>query len=262
MRKLIFSLAMLCCYAASAFAQFEGEIDMKTTSSQGGNGTSKIKVSKAGDFRIDASMTMPMKMGNAAEPMAMQMTMLKKKSAPDVMLMLNDKQKTYSEIDLKKMQEMSAKTAPEGYAVTKLGTEKILGYTCEHVKLTKSGSKSGVAEMEMWLAKDVASYELYMQMQGQQAGFAGTEMGKALKAAGVEGFPVKSIAGGGNYAVTTEITKIEKKSVPSSAFEIPAGYTKQAGGMGAAMEGQMTPEMRKQMKEMMEKAKQDAGKSG
>ena len=68
---------------------------------------------------------------------------------------------------------------------------------------------------------------------------------------------------------TMELTKAEKKSLPASMFEIPAGYTKQEGMMGAAgvmaspeqqeqmrkaMEN-LTPEQRKQIEDMM-KARQ------
>ena len=81
-------------------------------------------------------------------------------------------------------------------------------------------------------------------------------MMKALKDAGVDGFVVKMITrekGNPAPVSTMELTKVEKKSLPASLFEIPAGYTKQEGMMGAA--SVMAPpgagdEMRKAMENM------------
>ena len=94
-------------------------------------------------------------------------------------------------------------------------------------------------------------------------------MMKALQDAGADGFFVKMVTrekGKAEPLTTMELTKAEKKSLPASLFEVPAGYTKQEGMMGAAgamspeaaeqmkkaMEN-MTPEQRKQMEEMMKK---------
>ena len=95
-------------------------------------------------------------------------------------------------------------------------------------------------------------------------------MMKALKDAGVDGFVVKMITrekGNPTPVATMELTKVERRSLPGSLFEIPAGYTKQEGMMGAAsvmappgagdemrkaLEN-MTPEQRKQIEEMMKR---------
>ena len=91
---------------------------------------------------------------------------------------------------------------------------------------------------------------------------------KALRDDGADGFFVKMVTrekGKPEPTSTMELTKVEKKSVPASLFEIPPGYTKQEGMLGAAgvmaspeqqeqmrkaMEN-MTPEQRKQLEEMM-----------
>ena len=78
-------------------------------------------------------------------------------------------------------------------------------------------------------------------------------MMKALKDARAEGFFVKMVTrekGKTEPLTTMELTKAEKKSLPASMFEVPTGYAKQEGMMGAAMEN-LTPEQKKQMEEMM-----------
>jgi hypothetical protein len=65
---------------------------------------------------------------------------------------------------------------------------------------------------------------------------------------------------------TMELTKVERKSLKAALFEIPPGYTKREGMMGAAsvmapggnddmrkaMES-LSPEQRKQIEEMMKR---------
>jgi len=50
---------------------------------------------------------------------------------------------------------------------------------------------------------------------------------------------------------------VTAKSVPSSTFEVPAGYTEGSGyggpGMGMGKGMKLTPEQQKQLQEMMQK---------
>jgi hypothetical protein len=248
--------------AAPAFAQFEGELSMKLTMREG-SGTGKAYVSKAGarsELDIQTS-RMPFKM-----------TTLMKTATPNLMYMINDQQKSYAEIDLAKMKEQVAKyrgKTNETWSVKKLGKETVNGYSCEHVLLTRS--EDAKTEQELWTSRDVAGLS-YESMRGLfRRGNQGDEgMMKALRDAGVDGFVVKMITrekGSPTPVATMELTKVEKKSLPASLFEVPAGYTKQEGMMGAAsvmappgagdemrkaMEN-MTPEQRKQIEEMMKR---------
>ena len=253
-------LAAAALAAAPALAQFEGEIDMKITG-QGMSGTGKMFVSKAG-----SRSEMDMQTAN----MPVHMATLMKFSNPDVMYLINDKAKTYSEMDLKKTRETAAKmkSEKEAYSAKLLGSEKILGYSTKHVLLSRPGDRS---EMEVWTTKDLLglSYETMRGLMRRGPGEDDGAMLKALRDAGADGFFVKMITrekGKPEPLTTMELTKAERRSLPASLFEIPAGYQKQEGMMGAAgvvspeaaeamrkaMEN-MTPEQRKQLEEMMKK---------
>ena len=262
MKKTVFAiLAGAALATAPAFAQFEGELSMKLTMKDG-SGTGKAYVSKAGarsELDIQTS-RMPFKM-----------TTLMKTSTPDIMYMINDQQKSYAEIDLVEMKKQAAKyrgdKSKETWNVKKLGKESVNGYSTEHVLLTRA--EDAKSEQELWTSKDVSGLS-YESMRGlmRRGNQSDEGMMKALRDAGVDGFVVKMVTREkGNPAplATMELTKVEKKSLPASLFEVPAGYKKQEGMMGAAsvmappgandemrkaMEN-LTPEQRKQIEEMM-----------
>jgi hypothetical protein len=258
-RTLLTILATASLTAGSAFAQFEGEIDMKITGQGGMTGTGKVFVS-----RVGSRTEMDMQTAN----MPMRMVSLMKFSVPDVMYHINDKAKTYSEMDLKKVRESAVKmkAKKEPYNAKVLGSERVLGYSTKHVLLSQPGDRS---EMEVWTTKDIMglSYESMRGLMRRGAGDDDGSMMKALRDAGADGFFVKMVSrekGKTEPLMTMELTKAEKRSLPASTFEIPSGYTKQEGMMGAAgvvspeaaeqmrkaMEN-MTPKQRKQMEEMM-----------
>ena len=222
MRRVVFNvLACAAMAAAPALAQFEGEIDMKITAQGGVSGTGKVFVSKAGS-RTEMDME--------TARMPIHMVTLMKFATPDVLYLINDKSKTYSEMDTKKAREQAAKVTEnkEAYSVKMLGAERILGYSTKHVLLSRPGDKS---EMEVWTTKDLLGLN-YETMKGLMRRGSQDErsMVKALKDAGAEGFFVKMVTrekGRTAPLTTMELTKARKKSLPVSMFEVPAGYTKQ-----------------------------------
>ena len=228
MKRVVGSMfAAAALAAAPAFGQFEGQIDMKITGQEGMAGTGKVFVSKVGSRT---------EMDLESARMPMHMTTLTKFSAPDVMYLINDKARTYTEMDTKKAREQAAKMTgakdKEAYSIKVLGSEKLLGYSTKHVLLSRPGDKS---EMEAWTTTDLLglSYESMKGLIRRPAQDEGSMM-KALKDAGAEGFFVKMITrekGKTEPLTTMELTKIEKKSLPASMFEVPAGYTKQEGMM-------------------------------
>ncbi|HQQ79418.1 MAG TPA: DUF4412 domain-containing protein [Thermoanaerobaculia bacterium] len=251
--------------AGPALAQFEGELTMKLTMREG-NGTGKAYVSSAG-ARSELDIQ--------TAQMPFKMTTLMKASNPEIMYMINDEQKSYAEIDLKKMREQTAKyrdKSKETWSVKKLGKETVNGYSSEHVLVTRA--EDAKSEQELWTSKDISGLS-YESMRGlmRRGNQSDEGMMKALRDAGVDGFVVKMITREkGNPAplATMELTKVERKALKAALFEIPAGYAKKEGMMGAAsvmappgandemrkaMEG-LTPEQRKQIEEMMKRQQQ------
>jgi hypothetical protein len=247
MKRVVWSIfAGAALAAAPAFAQFEGEIDMKITAQGGVTGTGRVFVAKAGS-RTEMDME--------TARMPIHMVTLTRFATPDVIYLINDKAKTYSEVDTKKAREQAAKMTgekdKEAYSVKILGSEKVLGYATKHVLLSRPSDKS---EMEAWTTRDLLglSYESMKGLMRRGAQDEGSLI-KALKDAGAEGFFVKMVTrekGKTEPLTTMDITKAEKRSLPASMFEVPAGYAKQDGMMGAA--GVVSPEAAEQMKKAME----------
>ena len=106
--------------------------------------------------------------------------------------------------------------------------------------------------MEMWTAKELLDYATFSKLQARP-GKGGREEAllKALKSAEADGMPLKTIATASDGSKSiTEVVKADKKSLPASTFEIPADYTKSAGGMMdmmGGMAGSQTDEAKKKM---------------
>ena len=242
LKRINSTLFALLLATSPAFAEFEGVLDMKMTTAGkdaelGGGGTLRAAVSKAG-----ARCEMNMQMGE----MAMKMVVLQKTANPDMLYYIDDANRTYSEMDLAKLREMAGQSeSARKYAVEKLGQENILGYKTQHVRVKEQKPGDGDGEtMEMWTAKDLLDYATFSKWQSRRGKGGGEEaLVKALKEAGADGLPLKSIANTPDGTkVTMEVVKVDKKSLPASTFEIPAGYTKSEGGLMGMMGGLSGPQ--------------------
>lgn len=255
-KRLNSTLFALLLAVGPAFAQFEGVLEMKITaagkdSDFGGGGKMLASVAKAG-----ARCEMDMQMGE----MSMKMVVLQKTDTPNLIYHINDANKSYTEIDLAKMEAMAGQTADaRKYTVQKLGQETILGYKTQHVLVKEQGSpnEKGMTS-EMWTAKDLLDYTTFARMQARPGKKGGEEaLAKALKDAGADGLPLKSISTTPDGTrITMEVVKVDKKSLPASTFQIPAGYSKSQGGLMDLMGGLSGPQAdqaRKQMNEAQQK---------
>ena len=257
-RKLNLSLFTLLLATAPALAQFEGVLEMKMTitdkegNTQGG-GTMNVAIGKAGTRS---------EMNIQHGAMGIKMVMLQKNDTPDKTYNINEAGHSYSEIDLTKAKAMAGQAPSQTqYTVQKLGEEKLLGYTTQHV-LVKQKNAAGVESntTEMWTAKDFLDYETFSRLQAHHGRMVSQDgLVKALKDAGAEGMPLKSVSNTPDGGKTTmEVITAEKKSLPASTFEIPAGYTKSEGGIMDMM-GSMTGPQADEARKKMDEAKQKMG---
>src|SRR6266581_2656467 len=244
-KKIFFTLVVFTVAAFRALADFEGTLEMKLnmTGPDGnsvGGGTMNLSVAKAGS-RMEMNMQMPM---------AVKMVMITKTDTPEKVFQINDSSRTYSEIDVAKDENGQKDTSDKDpWAVKKLGEEKILGYKTQHVMVTHKEES-----WELWTSKDLIDYATYRKLQASRGRMAGDErMVNALKGADADGMPLKAIVSQGGIKTTIELVKADKKSLPASTFEVPAGYTKSAGGLPAADELRSDPR-REEMKKRMEDA--------
>jgi len=165
----------------------------------------------------------------------------------EMIYMINGEEKTYSEMTfkefeaqmshmserMKKMQE-EMKNIPaeqrkmlEGmlkekeYTIKKTGdTKKIIGYGCEKVLVFEDGKEIG----EFWITKDLGSMKQFAKnWENLMEKMVQSPMAKMYrKLAEMDGFVMESQISG--TRLTT--TKLEKRSIAASEFEIPAGYKK------------------------------------
>lgn len=255
MKRTLFLVTALLFAAAIAFAQFEGVADFKITMSAGADksspGAGKLFLAPSG-YRMEWAMDVSSlrksdkdKDAGRAPSAPLTMTMVARKTDPGKVYMLNNQNKTYSVLDAKRAAEEHGKTPKESFTIQKLGTATVAGLSCQNVLLTSSKG----TEIEVCAAKELAASSDWLAAMNQRQPDGGSWL-SALKDKGIEGCPVRWVIrkkGSTETLATMEMTRLEKKSLPASLFEIPAGYKK----TGLAVGG-LTPEQEKAMSEMQE----------
>ncbi len=245
MRMTRITATVLFAAATTASAQFEGVADFKVTTNAGQgqsvNGTGKMYVSTRA-YRSEFEMQMTGAGGGKdsrrGAPAAMKMTMFSKLSEPDRLYMLDDAARTYSIWDLSKSREDMKNAPKETYTVKKLGKEMVAGLSCQNALLTSSKGD----EIEACVSRDFAASSDWIAAMNRGDPASGSWI-HSLKSAGIEGFPVRwstRSKGSKDATMTMELTRVEKRSLPASLFEVPAGYKQSETAMGG-----LTPEQQK-----------------
>ncbi|MFI5148783.1 MAG: DUF4412 domain-containing protein [Bacteroidia bacterium] len=207
-----------------------------------------------GNFRSDFNMDIP-QMPNGG----ISTSNLVLKDKPKTIFTLNDKNKTYTEMEIKDKSD----TAKGNEATVKvLGNEKIGKYNCIHSQVTQNNHVS-----EYWTTREIADYEKYSNAHRGNRMMGKGNTSAALKSANADGFIVKTFSKDmrGNEN-SLELESFENGAVSADKFKIPDGYTKQetpAPGTAPGMApGQgfdynklkdMTPEERQKFIEAMKK---------
>ncbi len=232
MKKLLL-LSYLICSVAVLFAQgFYLEFKMSGLSkSKIGNGSMK-SWSQDGNSRSEVSMSAEGLPGGA-----MTMATLSLKAEPNKIYMLNEKDKTYSEMETGNSDEWKDRPLAE-YEVTLVGKETVNGYNTSHVIVKINGKQ----REELWTTKDIVGYADFSKIKSKYTGK--DNMYKALAAKGADGMPVRIKAEENGQGMQMDLVKAEKRNNPSSLFSL-TGYKK-----GSAFSGIPGGE---NMQEMMQK---------
>lgn len=127
------------------------------------------------------------------------------------------------------MEQMMGNQAKAGSEETKIDVTKtpemksINGYSCTKYILKEDGKEMG----SIWTTTNIPDFSSmqkdfkeFSQRLASQMSMKGSQMAEAMK--NVEGFPIQTTIAG----FTTTVTKIEKRSVTASEFEVPSGYKK------------------------------------
>ncbi len=108
--------------------------------------------------------------------------------------------------------------------VTKTNEKKnVAGYSCVKYLLKEDGKEFG----SIWTTTGVPGFSSmqkdmkeFSSRMAAQMSFRGGKLAAAM--GNLDGFPMETTIGG----MSTTVTKVEKKAIAASEFEIPSGYTK------------------------------------
>lgn len=251
MRLALFCLALAASQVQAA--EFEGIITGKPTGDTQRSTSMKMSVASSG-IRMEVTGLNP----TATTAPGMTVTMLWQASDPNFFYLFNPANKTYLKHDITKAQQAASTTAPP--KVEKVGSTTFLGHTVQKVKVTFATGKTQEVWVDTSLHFPASALVFFTQARGSQ----NSGPWKAMEKAGLAGIPLKDIDADGKSG--WEATNIEKKSLPASLFQLPAGFTEaksaldmlspeQQAAIKAKMDA-MTPEQRARMEEAMKKAAQ------
>jgi len=229
-------------------ADFEGVVDIKMSmvSAAGvetSSGTSRISITKDAMRNDVFAQTL---LG------PVRTVTLVKAENPNLLYKINDQAKTYSEIDLSQPKPPEPPDA-EPYQVKRLGEEQLLGCNALHLLVTYKNTSN-----ELWATKELLDSATFRKLLAR-TGRTGAEerMTKAMKDAGIDGMPLKSILTAEDGSKTTmQVVQVEKKNIPAWTFEIPAGYEKVSAILEAAGDFRAQQEQRR-LEQMMQKLPPD-----
>jgi hypothetical protein len=254
----VFVVAAAFTIPAAASAQFEGrlEYEMKMASADQSGGSAVLWLGPGGARN---EITMNVKAKDQPEHQ-MKMVTLWRKADPGRTYIISDEKKAYSVFEVPKDQGKSE----DKWKVEKLGSATVAGYSCERVRFTDM--RGGGGSMELCVTQKLGKFPLFA-FRSQRMD---TSLPAALAKAGLDGIPVRwtSRAKDDREEFAMVLTAAHPERVPSSRFEIPAGYQQTGTGVMVLSPEQakqmeearkklqeqmknMSPEQRKQMEEMM-----------
>jgi hypothetical protein len=212
---LTLSLIVITCVALNAQGYYI-EYKLSSSGSSKGNLSGTMKsYAQDGNSRTEMNM-------NVAGIGAMEMISLTLKSNPGTVYLLNDKTKTYTEVNTSDNEEWKDYPQSE-YEVTVIGKEKVNGYNATHIKVRRKGSTN---DMEIWNTTEITGYADFAALKTKYTGKY--NLLKAMQAKGAEGFPVRIRVAEKMYTMQMDLVKAEKRNNPSSLFNL-SSYTKGNG---------------------------------
>ncbi|NTW51068.1 MAG: DUF4412 domain-containing protein [Chlorobiaceae bacterium] len=231
-------LLMMLTTAQNAPAAFTGQMDMRLTMP---NGTADITYLFG---QRNQRMDMTMKLDKIPEPL--KTTVITRSAKPDEATIVNHRNRTWSIVNLRTAAEAATLIDfDNNYRFSRVGTETIKGYQCEHVQLFSSTEK-----LDLWISRGLADFSTFRLLQSQNPRLSNTALSRTLEKNGIEGFPVRIIQKNDNGLYVMELTGISTKSVPEFKFVVPARYTKTQPEQPAVDGNQ-----KKHLRSLMEKMK-------
>jgi hypothetical protein len=224
-------------------ARFEGLLDMSLTME---TGSGDLQLSLSGDM---AKLDMQLLINPVPQPI--RLAVLMDQRAPKTAYLLSDMTRTYSSINLSEAANLTDDSKAKGkFKVKNMGQEKILGFAVTHVTLTRENEL-----IDAWITKDMPDvYAVLKRLQEANPQIGEAALFKALDETGYSGLPMRCIVVRDGQRVTTEVKKVERRSLPASLFTIPKDYARTEGGAaGLAPTQDQVEEMKKMIQGALEK---------
>lgn len=234
---LLFIIASLLTVAT--YAQ-QGVLEYQTTISGGPQpiATASTMYFLNGNIRNEVAIALP----GGARPMKQTMLMLTKH--PNMVYMLHDATKTYTETST----EQIGKHPQPKLTVKIIGKEMILGLNCVHASVDM-----GKTTMDIWTTKDIPGYEKMLSYWKSNPNVGGENLYNELKNKGAAGFVVRTKNNMAKGGMTMELVRYDPRPAAASLFEIPQGYKKGASFDSEKMKNMSPAERQKLMQQMMKK---------
>ncbi len=198
------------------------------------NGVTKMFVSSKGDMRSEMNMVSSFKGNKSSGPIIV----IAHSNKPDESIIIDDSAKTYT-INHINRDVLDTKEKMES-TVTKVGEEKILGFSSVHARIISKKSignfYSTMDTVDIWRSNDVPMQATVKDLMNQFESRTGNymyskEVSDRLKQMGCVGFMVKIEIKNKDVSTVMQLTKVEQRNLPSNMFQIPEGYAEDKNGM-------------------------------
>jgi hypothetical protein len=233
----LFAILLFLAPHASAMAAFTGRMEMALTMP---NGTADVTyLFGKGAQRMD----MAMRIERIPEPL--RTTVITRTSRPDEATIVNHRTRSWSAVNLRTAAESATLIDfDSNYRLTRIGSETIKGYRCEHIRLS-----STTEQLDLWMSRDLADFSTFRLLQSQNPHLSNTALSRTIAKAGVEGFPVKIVQKNDNGLYVMELKQAVSQPVPDAEFAVPKGYVK-ADAVEKPVDSQQKEHLRKLMEKM------------
>lgn len=139
---------------------------------------------------------------------------------PSHIVMINDKKKAYSVMDLEH-EEADAKM--KGYRIEVVGKEVLHGISTTHFKII---TEAEGFVLEMWTSKDLPGYNEMIDIYKKSGQMGDNVIWDEIIKADADGFLVRMQGQQEGAATRLDLQHIEQAELSDSLFEIPANYKK------------------------------------
>jgi hypothetical protein len=196
------------------------------------NGDSKLFLAADGRMRKETQMTNPAKPDKSSPIVSIGSA-----DKPMESITIDDDAKTWSTNHLDSA-DLDNKALHMTSTVTKLSSDRLLGFDCVHVRVISNKNIGGLIKevdtLDIWKSRDVPVPAVFGSMMTRIESGSGFLYAKdvpaQLKQMGCDGFLVKMQVRNSGIFTVMELTKAEKRDLPGKLFTIPAGYKEDKNG--------------------------------